>query len=107
MSNTKELLAVEGNDITITLNKEGQCVAVTITNEEHQILDVLWEATTYPAIHSKWQHRKGDVYTVLGVTSEPGEDKADKFPVSVFYQGPDGRYWTRTLESWNTSFTPL
>jgi hypothetical protein len=98
------------NEVTITTNEEGQCVAVTRTNEEHQILEVLWEAPkaplSLPRAGEDWQHHKGGVYTVLLLTSEPGEDKADKFPRSVVYQGEDGRVWTRTLESWYESFKP-
>jgi hypothetical protein len=57
-----------------------------------------------PEVGSIWQHRKGDYYTVRGMTSQPDPEKADKFPRTVFYQGPDGRRWTRTLESWMDSF---
>jgi hypothetical protein len=53
-----------------------------------------------------WTHRKGAVYEVLGITSEPEDEKADKHPVTVFYKGPDGRRWARTLESWLRSFVP-
>lgn len=51
-----------------------------------------------------WEHRKGAYYTVLGLTSEPDAEKAEKHPRTVFYQGPDGRKWTRTLASWYESF---
>lgn len=51
-----------------------------------------------------WQHRKGDYYQVLGLTDEPDPEKADKHPRTVFYQGPDGRKWARTLTSWYESF---
>lgn len=58
-----------------------------------------------PKVGETWLHRKGERYTVLGVTSVPEAEKAEKFPRTVFYRGPDGRRWTRTLESWNESFT--
>ena len=57
-----------------------------------------------PEVGSIWKHRKGDYYTVRGMTSQPDPEKADKFPRTVFYQGADGRRWTRTLESWMESF---
>jgi hypothetical protein len=60
-----------------------------------------------PTEGEEWRHRNGGIYTVLLLTSEPGEDKADKFPRSVVYRAEDGRTWTRTLESWYKSFTPL
>lgn len=72
-----------------------------------QVLNGYTVAPYYPVIGSKWKHHKGEVYIVLGVTSSPEEFNAEKFPISVFYEGPDGRRWTRTLESWKQSFTPL
>lgn len=58
-----------------------------------------------PKLGDVWRHRKGDHYTVLGITSEPDAEKTDKHPRTVFYQGPDGRRWTRTLASWMESLT--
>ena len=52
-----------------------------------------------------WLDRSGDRYTVVGMTSGPDAGKADIFPRAVFYRGPDGREWARTLDSWNESFT--
>lgn len=58
-----------------------------------------------PGVGEVWKHHKGDRYTVLGVTSKPDAEKAEKFPRTVFYRGPDGRQWTRPLTSWTESFT--
>jgi hypothetical protein len=98
--------------LTIVTNEAGQCVAVTRTDEEHRILDVIWEAPKaappIPEEGTRWLHVSGEAtYTVILVTSKPEEDKADKFPRSVVYRGDDGRTWTRTLDSWYKSFTPL
>jgi hypothetical protein len=60
-----------------------------------------------PAPGQFWKHRKEATYQVLGITSEPDEDRAHKHPVTVFYQGADGRRWTRPLESWLRNFVPL
>jgi hypothetical protein len=60
-----------------------------------------------PAIGSRWKHKNGNVYKVLLVTSEPDPEKADKFPVTVIYQGPDWRIWPRRLDSWYASMTPV
>jgi hypothetical protein len=57
-----------------------------------------------PQVGSIWHHRNGGYYSVLGFTSEAEPEKAEKFPRTVFYQGPDGRHWARTLESWLKSF---
>jgi len=63
------------------------------------------EVRPRPAAGQQWKHRKGHVYTVIGVTNEPSEEKAHKFPVTVFYRAPDGRVWSRKLDSWMRSFT--
>jgi hypothetical protein len=63
------------------------------------------ELQRLPTPGSTWKHRGGDEYTVIGLTSEPDAEKAEKFPRTVFYRGPDGRQWTRTLQSWRGSFT--
>lgn len=62
------------------------------------------EVRLKPEVGQVWRHRSGAEYEVLGVTSEPEPEKAEKFPLSVFYKGPDGRRWTRTLKSWFGSF---
>jgi len=58
-----------------------------------------------PKPGSVWRHHSGTEYTVIDVTSEPESHKADKFPITVFYRGPDGRKWPRTIESFLASFT--
>jgi hypothetical protein len=58
----------------------------------------------FPQGLDTWKHRKGDKYQVVGVTDQPEPEKAEKFPRTVFYKGPDGRMWSRTLESWYQSF---
>jgi hypothetical protein len=113
MSNTiKQFVLARDQGIKLHCDATGACLAISTADIDGNALSTVWVAVPAekdgkPAEGSLWKHRKGDIYTVLGVTSEPGEDKADKFPVSVFYLGPDGRKWTRTLLSWQESFTPL
>lgn len=62
---------------------------------------------TLPEFNETWLHEKsGAYYKVLGITSKPDPEKATKHPQSVYYEGPDGRRWVRTLSSWFQSFTP-
>ena len=97
--------------LTIVTNEEGQCVAVTRTDDEGRILKVIWEAPKpvplIPEAGTRWQHRKGGIYEVILVTSEPEAEKAAKFPRSVVYRNVNGEVWSRTLDSWNESFKPL
>jgi hypothetical protein len=65
------------------------------------------EVRLRPQAGQSWLHRKGKTYTVLGITSEPDDEDVHRFPVMVFYQGPDGRRWARTLYEWLQSFVPL
>lgn len=61
-----------------------------------------------PEFNETWLHEKsGAYYKVLGITSKPDPEKATKHPQSVYYEGPDGRRWVRTLSSWFQSFTPF
>jgi hypothetical protein len=69
--------------------------------------NVLPPEDQWPAPGEVWLHRKGAEYTVIDVTSKPDPEKAEKFPVTVFYRGPDGRKWPRELTSWMKSFTRL
>lgn len=58
-----------------------------------------------PEPTSVWAHSSGTLYTVIAVSSKPDEGKELDFPVTVFYLGPDGRKWTRTLKRWHASMT--
>jgi hypothetical protein len=51
---------------------------------------------------SVWQHRNGNLYTVLFLANEnerPGHE------CTVVYVGPTARMWTRPLRDWHRSFT--
>jgi hypothetical protein len=113
---------VAGPAITADVHKDAERYRAVISDPEvflaltshigmsKQLIDGAVDAAMYddtPKEDTQWQHRKGGIYTVLLLTSEPGEDKADKFPRSVVYKGEDGRVWTCTLESWYSSFKPL
>jgi hypothetical protein len=120
--------------LTIVTNEEGQCVAVTRTDSDGEVLCTLWEAPRplpepnalweaprplpepnalweaprpLPEPNTLWQHRKGTFYVVIDVTSQPEPDKADKFPRTVFYKDSIGQQWCRTLDSWYESFEPV
>lgn len=63
------------------------------------------ELTPIPQPGDVYRHDSSGIeYTVIGVTSEPNAEKADKFPRTVFYRSESGHQWTRTLESWRGAF---
>ncbi len=55
---------------------------------------------------SLWRHTNGNVYTVLMIANEFTENP-DKYPVTVVYQGANGRVWCRPLSDWHRSMTPM
>jgi hypothetical protein len=51
-------------------------------------------------------HRKsGASYKVLLLTNESAE-RTDDFPVTVVYQGADGKVWSRPLSEWHGAMAP-
>lgn len=119
----KQSSEVDGPAITADVHKDAERYRAVISDPEVYLalsshtgmaksvidgaVDAVMEYAYIPIRGSQWKHHKGGIYTVLLVTSEPGEDKADKFPRSVVYRGEDDRVWTRTLESWYESFKLL
>ena len=56
-----------------------------------------------PEIGSRWQHRNGNVYTVLHIANLADEER---YPKTSVYQGPNGMVWTRRADDWHRSMTP-
>lgn len=50
------------------------------------------------------KHNNGNVYTVLFLANIDGGDPL-KYPVSVIYQGFNGKVWVKTLEDFCNKFT--
>lgn len=45
-------------------------------------------------------HENGNEYQVLMLTNEHASpDKRDEYPLTVVYQGPDGRRWSKSVEA--------
>lgn len=57
-----------------------------------------------PKPGTRWQHRNGNVYTVLILTNQ--KDRPDAYPRTVVYYGPDARFWSRPASDWSRSFVP-
>lgn len=53
---------------------------------------------------SKWKHKNGCEYFVIGLANETTTDEA-RHPVMVIYQGDNGLIWARPLNTWEDSFT--
>ncbi len=60
--------------------------------------------TTAPLPGSKWQHYNGTPYTVLHIANEPDDDR---YPLTVVYQGPNGKVWARRADDWHRSMKEL
>lgn len=59
-----------------------------------------------PAIGSRWKHHKGGIYTVVIVSNEFSADK-EKFPVTIVYQGDNGKVWSAGLLPFTISMRPM
>lgn len=59
------------------------------------------EELSVPTPYSTWQHKNGTEYTVL-LIANADSDKAE-YPVTVVYQGPNGKVWSRPLSEWYRS----
>lgn len=58
-----------------------------------------------PEINSVWIHTSGtEPYIVLLITNL--DATKDDYPVTVVYQGTDGKVWSRKLSDWHRSMTP-
>jgi NTP pyrophosphatase (non-canonical NTP hydrolase) len=61
-------------------------------------------AEVVPAIGvgAKWRHTSGRIYTVLMLTNLPDEER---YPLTVVYQGENGKMWSRRADDWYRSMT--
>ena len=57
-----------------------------------------------PIPGSWWTHRNGALYTVLMIANSDTEDEA-RYPVTVVYQGDNGKVWSRPASDWHRSMT--
>lgn len=57
-----------------------------------------------PLIGSKWRHRNGIEYIVLHLANEYNEER---YPLTIVYQGPNGKVWARRMDDWHRSMTKV
>lgn len=55
-----------------------------------------------PLENTKWRHYNGCIYTVLYIANEPNEER---YPMTVVYQGSNGKVWARRADDWHRSMT--
>ncbi len=59
-----------------------------------------------PEIGSVWMHTNGNRYFVLHIANEYSK-YPERYPITVVYQGENGRIWCRPLADWRRSMTPI
>lgn len=59
-----------------------------------------------PEINSLWQHYNGVKYEVIHLANLDTTDE-EKYPITVVYQGINGKVWTRPLKDWHRSFKQI
>lgn len=57
-----------------------------------------------PTPGSKWRHYNGAEYTVLYIAN--GDDNP-RYPLSIVYQGANGRVWVRHADDWHRSMKEI
>jgi hypothetical protein len=55
-----------------------------------------------PAIGTRWRHRNGNIYVVIFIANEPGNDR---YPRTVIYVGGNEKVWARRVDDWHRSMT--
>jgi len=56
-----------------------------------------------PLVGSKWQHRKGGIYTIVMYTNTLSF--MPKYPLTVVYSDDSGTNWSRLYSNWHRSMT--
>jgi len=60
------------------------------------------------SIGSLWQHRNGIEYKVIAIANQyANAENQARYPVTVIYQGQNGKIWARELSDWSRSFTEV
>jgi len=57
------------------------------------------EGVEYPKVGYRYQHENGNEYTVLLIANTHAE--SDDYPVTIVYQGDNGKAWSKTLDNFN------
>lgn len=57
-----------------------------------------------PELGSVWRHHSGRLYTVILIANQPDNDR---YPVTVVYQGENGKVWARPASDWDRSMTRM
>lgn len=59
-----------------------------------------------PEIGSVWRHHNGNYYEVMLYANEHST-RLDDYPVMIVYRGQNDRVWSRRLDDWWRSMTPV
>lgn len=57
-----------------------------------------------PEVNSVWEHHSGRRYKVLHIANEPNDTR---YPLSIVYQGTNGKIWVRVASDWHRSMTKV
>ncbi|WP_087865314.1 hypothetical protein [Comamonas thiooxydans] len=77
---------------------------ISIRSSDFDIISFDPKTGAVPAIKSQWIHKNGNRYVVVNVANQASE-RPDEYPVTVVYEGADGRVWSRPLDAWYGAMT--
>lgn len=55
-------------------------------------------------VGTRWRHYNGNEYVVLHLANEPDDER---YPLTVVYQGANGKVWARPASDWFRSMTEI
>jgi hypothetical protein len=57
-----------------------------------------------PELNSIWMHHSGRLYRVLFIANDVEDSKPD-YPITVIYEGQNGKKWAGRLDDWYRRMT--
>lgn len=58
-----------------------------------------------PKVGSAWRHKNGNAYRVVAIANDCDAHFSERYPVTVVYQGENGKMWARRADDWHRSMT--
>lgn len=58
-----------------------------------------------PKVGSAWRHKNGNAYRVVAIANNCDAHFSERYPVTVVYQGENGKMWARRADDWHRSMT--
>lgn len=88
----------------ITTDKVGGGASIQSTTSLREATQIIARMFNVKVGH-RYQHLNGNVYDVIAIANI--DSGKPQYPLSVVYQGPNGKVWTKTMENFNSKMTRI